>query len=468
MRILIPIDILIAVAGVLASFTYRIGLPDYYMYSLAAIAMIAFSVLTKIPIFYLLGFYQPRQPGSFHPVFLKILAGVTMSSLLTSAGMLTITGDMAGFPRTALAIDWLINIFGLVLVRWLAQVFIRNQDYRTLSPVATPKENWKSRGKEAALYYGILGAVLGSYLLWNRIFIGSAFPVSGEIKRWWGVFASRVYGGSARNQLSFWGVGFHNDFDAWRPFSFVLQSWSREIADWQNSYKPELFYPAVLILCCLIALGILYLNRNLALRGGFQLALPVLWIGSFSQIVSYNLTGYAGMKEWYWISQPVFLVLAGSLLFAILIKPLQKIRFANLVLLISAIVAGLVMARDFGTWIRDRMPHGYFSSDLPYMDSASFLEKNTPPGAVIGMTGGGNVGYYIRGRTIVNMDGLINSPGYFEALQAGLASAYLTDIGVDFIFANPEILNGPPYRGQYNTGEVLVPYGGKALMELLP
>ena len=84
------------------------------------------------------------------------------------------------------------------------------------------------------------------------------------------------------------------------------------------------------------------------------------------------------------------------------------------------------------------------------------------------MTGGGNVGYYIQGRTIVNMDGLINSPAYFEALQTGRASDYLGQTGVDYIFANPEILKGPPYQGQYNTGDILARFGGKALMELLP
>jgi hypothetical protein len=31
------------------------------------------------------------------------------------------------------------------------------------------------------------------------------------------------------------------------------------------------------------------------------------------------------------------------------------------------------------------------------------FEQHTPSGAIIGMTGGGNVGYFIHGRTIVNM-----------------------------------------------------------------
>jgi hypothetical protein len=101
------------------------------------------------------------------------------------------------------------------------------------------------------------------------------------------------------------------------------------------------------------------------------------------------------------------------------------------------------------------------------MDSARFLEQNTPPGAVIGMTGGGNVAYYIQGRVIVNMDGLINSPAYFEALKAGDAGKFLAETGVDYIFANPGILSGPPYQGQFRTSPAIARYGGKSLMELL-
>jgi hypothetical protein len=66
------------------------------------------------------------------------------------------------------------------------------------------------------------------------------------------------------------------------------------------------------------------------------------------------------------------------------------------------------------------------------------------------------------------MDGLINSPEYFEALKDGRASEFLSGIGVDYLFANPEILRGLPYRGQYHMGEPLAQFGGKALMELLP
>ena len=54
---------------------------------------------------------------------------------------------------------------------------------------------------------------------------------------------------------------------------------------------------------------------------------------------------------------------------------------------------------------------------LHFMDVGPLLEEHTEPGSIIGITGGGNIGYFIHDRTVTNMDGLINSYPYFQALQ---------------------------------------------------
>jgi hypothetical protein len=114
------------------------------------------------------------------------------------------------------------------------------------------------------------------------------------------------------------------------------------------------------------------------------------------------------------------------------------------------------------------MPYKYFLADRPYMEVLPYLEENTPPGSVIGMTGGGNAGYFIQDRTIVNMDGLINSYDYFRALQNGEAPTYLGQHGITIIFASPGLLTLPPYNGQFAPYlENYSEYGGKKLMYLL-
>jgi len=102
------------------------------------------------------------------------------------------------------------------------------------------------------------------------------------------------------------------------------------------------------------------------------------------------------------------------------------------------------------------------------MEVVEYIEENTSPGSVIGMTGGGNVGYLIKDRTIVNMDGLINSYEYFRALQNGQAPIYLHEHDMTIVFANPRLLEIPPYYGQFAPYLVRFnSYGGKDLLYLL-
>jgi hypothetical protein len=61
---------------------------------------------------------------------------------------------------------------------------------------------------------------------------------------------------------------------------------------------------------------------------------------------------------------------------------------------------------------------------------------------------------------------LINNYAYFQALQTGQGGEYLQKKGLDYVLANPVILDQQPYKGQFN--EYLEPlkiyYGGKQLM----
>jgi len=86
------------------------------------------------------------------------------------------------------------------------------------------------------------------------------------------------------------------------------------------------------------------------------------------------------------------------------------------------------------------------------------------------MTGGGNAGYFIADRTVVNMDGLINSYEYFQLLKDRQAGAYLAGIGMDYILANTDLINQLPYNAQYApyTEWMDIRYGGKDLVRYHP
>ncbi|MFZ5879709.1 MAG: hypothetical protein ACOY0R_10085 [Chloroflexota bacterium] len=468
LRVLLPLDLLLAVLSVPAGFIYRLGLPEYYLYTTPALVMLAVSVGGKIPLYFFLGLYQPPAAETLAQALKKVFLAVSASALVTGIVMLAAAPLLGSFPRIALVYDWLLNLAGLILLRVLARAFSRNPNRAALQPLDVLKKNWVGWLREGSVYYGILGGLLAAYMAFNKIFIGSAMPVSGEIKRWWGAFGSKVYGGSARSPLSFWGADFNNDFNAWRPFTGWLVRLGSFLGNARGDYRIDGYFIALLAALLLLGVFILLLNRRLAARAATQFGLPLLLAASFAQVLSYNLTGYAAMKEWYWVVQPLLAVLALSLAAGILIRSIERHRLGRIALWLGVAALVLPQAWTFNGMIVERMPHGLYGPNLPYLDSVRFLEEHTPPGAMIGMTGGGNVGYYIQDRTIVNMDGLINSPAYFEALQAGQANSYLQAIGLDYIFANPGILKALPYRDQYALGPVIGRYGGKSLMEFTP
>ena len=201
-----------------------------------------------------------------------------------------------------------------------------------------------------------------------------------------------------------------------------------------------------------------------------QASMIPLFVGSWLQILGYNVTGYASPKEWYWLTEPVLMVLVGALL----INTLRAAVFRKAKLargLVWVFVAWYGIRGAYSYW-RDAYalsPYGLHGAAAPYTSIIPFLERNTEPGAVIGMTGGGNVGYLMPNRTVVNMDGLINSQEYFGALQAGTGADYLYDTGMRYVFANPTILDANPYRGQFSDRlRLLVDWGGKDLLRLVP
>jgi hypothetical protein len=229
----------------------------------------------------------------------------------------------------------------------------------------------------------------------------------------------------------------------------------------------ERYYLLVAVVL-VVAFGILLLNPKRVRLAATRLGLIPLAAASLVHILAYTATGYAGVKEWYWVSQTIFATLVLSLLLDLILRPLNRIRAARRALIGASILIGAMMALNLAGQLFIKMPHGYFAPDRPYMDVVAFLEANTPEGSVIGMTGGGNVGYFIKGRTIVNMDGLINSAEYFNALKNGNAAEYLREKGMDIVFANSGLLALPPYNGQFDRYiERFGDYGGKGLFYLL-
>jgi len=472
MHYLLPLDIMLWTISLTGAFILRIGLPDYYVYSNTAIVTLAVSLVLKVLTFYFLGLYNHPRAYSTIRLLRQSITAVVISSSLTFVVMLGLIslGLVEGsFPRTVPMIDGALTLILVAASRLGISLFSQKKNVPASSPIETLKTNWPSWLREGRVYFGISGGSLGIYMLWSKFAFGTFSPVSGQIKRWWGSFASRVYGGSARSPLEFYGIDPEGDFNIWAPLTNMVGNWNSQIEMKTIPIDFDLRYVLMLSLL-LFGLGLLLLlNRKRSARIVHNLALIPLLGGSLLQIIQYNISAYSAPKEWYWVSEMIFLTLAGCVLLDILTQQVHRIPMARFAIFFVVIAWGISSAYSFARIIIRQMPYGRTPPDTPYMEVASFVETHTPPNTLIGMTGGGNVGYFIRDRTIVNMDGLINSYSYFQANKNREGSDYLYNIGMDYIFANPNFLEIQPYRGQYTDRlDIIDFYGGKAIMHFLP
>jgi hypothetical protein len=302
-------------------------------------------------------------------------------------------------------------------------------------------------------------------MIWSKLVFGTTSPVSGQIKQWWASLPGRAYGGASRDILSFFGLSYRTEENAWNPISRLFGSWAENmyrILKIEDSWR----YVIILTVAAILFYLILLANRKRGKMALTQMSILPILAGAWLQVLYYNGLRYAAHKEWYWVSQLVIIVLTVSLVIGMLYTFLRKVPYVSAFVWLVAAYVGVNMGTSFWRTIQAAMPYNHWPPDAAYMDMVPLLEEQTPPGSIIGLTGGGNVGYFIQDRTIVNMDGLINSYAYFQALQSRTGGEYLQNIGLDYVLANPIILDQQPYKGQFN--EYLEPlriyYGGKQLM----
>ncbi|MCE9647433.1 MAG: hypothetical protein K8S20_15675 [Chloroflexi bacterium] len=471
-RFLLPLDIIVIFASMTSAVVLRSGIEAYNSYySGPAVGAAIISLVIKITCLYFFGGFQNPGNRPFWKTVRSAVLGLSTGTVILTVIYLVLerAGLGKSFPRSSFLTDWIICLVFLLALRTAAFWFARGRAGIPDTPLEELKINWKKWLNDGLVYFGIVGGALLLYMAFNRIAFGTAMPVSGQIKRWWGSIISTAYERPAGDWYSFFGIASQGPFNAWKPASETLFHFSKRLQPYfpGADYVDERYYIA-LAMVAFLATIILAVNSRRAMHKASNLILIPLASGCALQILSYTNTSYGGAKEWYWISEMILVVLTGSLLIHLAIRPILKFKYFRPLLEFTALTLAVLSARSFAHDIRVTMPYNAYPKDQPYMEVLPFLESNTPPGSVIGMTGGGNVGYFIKDRTIVNMDGLINSYEYFKALQNREAPAYLRGHGLEIIFANSQLLLTPPYYGQFeaylsNFGS----YGGKGLYYLL-
>lgn len=473
-RYLLPLDILVIFISALGAYIWRLGFPGYYSAVTPATATVIVSLIVSIPVFYFFGLYQRPSAWTGAGILQHTALAGLASSGLASAFLLILNGlQILAFSPYILAANAALNFAGILLSR-LAVYAIGNKSERTelIHPIQHFRNNWLTWLKESSVYYGILGGALSLYMIWNKIFFGTFTPVSGQIKRWWA--SPTIYGSQSNSLLAFLGLNPDAEFSAWQPLSTYINQWYKLIAPDRHGADPlsltEKVFPITVLLIFILIVALILTKRRKTIRNIAQIALIPLFAGSWVQILSYSTTGYASPKEWYWLTEQILLLFAAVMLIDCIYKLVSKHWIIARVAMWTLITLyAMSSAIRYYQDVSVRMAYGYSNPNGPYMDVVPFLEGLTRPGDIIGMTGGGNVGYFLGDRTVVNMDGLINSYDYFQALKSGASADYLYDSGMRFVFANPEIIDSGPYRGQYaGRLQSIMDWGGKDLMRLLP
>ncbi len=316
-------------------------------------------------------------------------------------------------------------------------------------PKTTPKQPaWNWRIQVAAALFAPLALVVLLYLSWNLFAFGTTTPVSGQVKVWWGTLRNTVYGFPVRDWVDFAGQ-FLTDDPELGPWS-LLTAPLYAAAEWLlavtgQAISVDARRVALLSLGALLAAvvgALVWAERKLFRAAARGLGLLPFFLACFMQIAYYKLAGSLAQQPWYWIAEMLLLLLTLGFLLDALLRiaariPSKEIKRA------APVVGGIAFALISLAYLlfvqTAARPPGDGSNHF-YIHRARWLEANTEAGARVAITGAGNLAYFIRDRTIINMDGLMNSVAYLEAMQTGEGVDYMAEQGTDYVFGNEYIL----------------------------
>jgi hypothetical protein len=321
------------------------------------------------------------------------------------------------------------------------------------------RQTWVRRLK-MALQLGLpVGITLLVYLGFNQFYFGTSMPVSGQIKRWWGTLPNTVYGFPVDN---FWVYLTHLitpqvNIGPWALATETPHSIARAVeAVFIFTGNEKSIHRILVLLISLVITGISGLlirfnwKRTRMLIDRFYI-IP-FFLGCMAQIISYKSTTYIETLTWYWIGEMIFIVLVGGIILDGLIQWLISKMIEQRTLKIAGGIAGLILFLPFVYYIYNFAPYDIDPQyQEAYLGGAHALEAYTEPGSTIGTTGGGIVAYFIKDRTIINLDGLINSNDYFQRMRRGKTSEYFDRIGLDYVYGNIYMITqSDPYARMFS------------------
>jgi hypothetical protein len=434
-RYLLTADIVLIAFGAFLSNFLRVGLgPGAGPYLLAAQVLVVVALAVRIPVYYFFGLYtMPKEetPGSY---LMKAVTGsITATGIIISFMLaLQALNVFPGFPRIIMIYEAVFGLSALLLTRLVTALITKNRD-------SDEALQWGNILTRAGCYLVPVGLILIAYMGSSYLYFGTFMPVSGQIKRWWGTIYT-IYGHSTQTLTEL--IGFIH-FGPWEL--------ARQLIRFPSALPERLR-----LLLYTIPLALLVLRpgyRLLLSKSVHTLAIFPLLAGGLLQMISYTGTSYTHMRGWYWAAQMMLITLLAGIVIDALYRWLTALPsgskrvgvWSPAALIIGALCALIILSTlaNLALYFPPRMDAA--SADA-YLRDMRALEEVTQPGDRIGFTGGGTTAYFIQGRTIVNLDGLMNTHEYYEQLKNWQAAEYLDKIGLQYIVAREYVITkSEPY-----------------------
>ncbi len=315
--------------------------------------------------------------------------------------------------------------------------------------------NWIRGGLKSSIRDGVLlslpiALLVGGYMLANKLVFNTFTPVSGQVKTWWGSLENTVYR-QHDTLIDLLGLTPGSGSSPWSLLTTIVADaaiFTRNLFERDSQELPVRLFLAFLFIIFIVLVYLLSRKDGYLARHSFSLLIPAVAIGCFLHIAYYAARGYEHTRSWYWVPESMLLVLLGAVLSS---RLFEKIRHwtrtpiaGNIILLIMVGSVFFLHSR----YILSLCPASVSKENqAAYISEIRELEQYTEENSLIGMTGGGETAYFIQDRTIVNVDGLINSVEYFNALKSGTADKFLDNMNLDYVFGNPYmLLETDPYQ----------------------
>lgn len=319
------------------------------------------------------------------------------------------------------------------------------------------RAKWLWRFKSGLAFNGVIVALLTPYLLWNKFIFGHFMPVSGQVKLWWGSLPNSVYGYRVTNlsELLTELLSWDNKVGPWALAIKKIYLLASQISGYRLQDAPIL--PTVWKVAAVLAvllLVLLWLEREFFLKTAARMGLLPFLLGTLVQAGYYKRFGSVPQKAWYWVSEMVFIMLCFGLALMLLYRLLTRIQsdWPGKAALAVVLLVMVWMPARMVVYLLGELENGREQQLHDYTDRAEFLAETFEAGTVIGIPGSGSWGYFSPEMVIFNMDGLINSYDYLQAMKDGRGAEFMAQSGVQYVIGNPYIMQetnpyGPMLEG---------------------